>query len=42
MLDDFDFIIAAVSDTSQDIMQNIEAKQATLYDSIETKLRGVQ
>jgi hypothetical protein len=42
MLDDFDFIIAAVSDASQDIMQNTEAKQATMYEKIETELRGVQ
>jgi hypothetical protein len=41
-LDDFDFIIAAVSDASQDIMQNIEAKQAAMYEKIETELRGVQ
>jgi hypothetical protein len=42
MLDDFDFIIAVVSDASQDIMQNTEAKQATMYEKIETELRGVQ
>jgi hypothetical protein len=42
MLDDFDFIIAAVSDASQDILQNNEAKQEAMYDRIETELRGVQ
>jgi hypothetical protein len=42
MLDDFDFIIAVVSDASQDIMQNTEAKQEAMYDRIETELRGVQ
>jgi hypothetical protein len=42
MLDDFDFIITAVSDTSQDIMQNTEAKHEAIYDRIETELRGVQ
>jgi hypothetical protein len=41
-LNDFDFIIAAISYTSQDIMQNTEAKQASMYEKIETKLRGVQ
>jgi hypothetical protein len=42
MLDDFDFIIAVVSDASQDILQNNEAKQEAMYDRIETELRGVQ
>jgi hypothetical protein len=41
-IDDFDFIIAAVSDASQDILQNNEAKQEALYDRIMTELRGVQ
>jgi hypothetical protein len=36
MLDDFDFIIAAVSDASQDIMKNTESKQETMYEKIET------
>ena len=36
MLDEFDFIIGAVSDASQDIMQNTEAKQETMYEKIET------
>jgi hypothetical protein len=42
MLDDFDFIIAVVFDASQDLLQNTEAKQAAMYDRIETELRGVQ
>jgi flagellar hook-basal body complex protein FliE len=41
-LDDFDFIIAAVSDASQDILQKHEAKQEEMYDRIEVELRGVQ
>jgi hypothetical protein len=41
-LDDFDFIIAVVSDTSLDILQNNEAKQEAMYDKIETEMRGVQ
>jgi hypothetical protein len=41
-LDDFDFIIAVVSDASQDIFQNNEAKKESMYDRIETELRGVQ
>jgi hypothetical protein len=40
-LNDFDFIIAAVSGTLQDIMQNTEAKKEAMYDRIETELRGV-
>jgi hypothetical protein len=42
MVDDFDFIIAAVSDASKDILQKTEAKQEAMYDRIETELRGVQ
>jgi hypothetical protein len=41
-VDDFDFIIAAVSDTSEDILQRTKEKQETMYDKIETELRGVQ
>jgi hypothetical protein len=41
-IDDFDFIIAAVSDASQDILQNNEAKKEALYDRIMTEMRGVQ
>jgi hypothetical protein len=42
MVDDFDFIIAAVSDASEDILQRTEEKQEAMYDRIETELRGVQ
>jgi hypothetical protein len=42
MLDDFDFIIAAVSNTSKDIFQINEAKKETMYEKIEVELREVQ
>jgi hypothetical protein len=41
-VDDFDFIIVAVADASQDILQKHEAKQEDMYDRIEVELRGVQ
>jgi len=41
-VDDFDFIIAAVNDTSQEILQKQEAKQEDMYNIIEVKLWGVQ
>jgi hypothetical protein len=41
-LDDFDFIIAAVSNASKDILQRKNTKQEAMYDRIETELRGVQ
>jgi hypothetical protein len=41
-VDDFDFIIVAVADASQDILQKHEAKQEEMYDIIEVELRGVQ
>jgi hypothetical protein len=41
-VDDFDFIIAPVSDASEDILQRNEAKQETMYETIEVELRGVQ
>jgi len=41
MVDDFDFIIAVVSYSSEDILQRNEAKQEAMYDRIETELRGV-
>jgi hypothetical protein len=41
-LDDFDFIMEAVSDASEDILQRNEAKQETMYENIEVELRGVQ
>jgi hypothetical protein len=42
MLDDFDFIITAVSDASEDILQRNETKQETMYERLEAELRGVQ
>jgi hypothetical protein len=41
-LDDFEFIIAVILDVSQDILYNNEAKQAAMYEKIDTELRGVQ
>jgi hypothetical protein len=41
-VDDFNFIITAVSDASGDILQRNEAKQEAMYDRIETELRGVK
>jgi hypothetical protein len=41
-IDDFDFIIVAISDASQDILQNNKAKKESLYDGIVKELRGVQ
>ena len=41
-VDDFDFIIAAMNDTSQEILQKHEAKQEEMYDRVEVELRGVQ
>jgi hypothetical protein len=41
-VDDFNFIIVAVVDASQDILQKHEAKQEEMYDRIEVELRGVQ
>jgi hypothetical protein len=40
--DDFDFIIAALNDASQEIAEKQEAKQEEMYNRIEVKLRGVQ
>ena len=41
-MDDIDLIITVVSDTSEDIFQQNEAKQETMYDRIEKELKGVQ
>jgi hypothetical protein len=41
-VDDFDFIIAAISDASEYILQRNEAKQETMYERIEADLKGVQ
>ena len=35
---DFDFIIAALNDTSQEIMEKEEAKQEEMYEIIEVEL----
>jgi hypothetical protein len=40
--DDFYFIIAALNDASQEIVEKQEAKQEEMYDIIEVELRGVQ
>jgi hypothetical protein len=40
-VNDFDFIIASISDALEDILQRTEAKQETMYGRIEAKLRGV-
>jgi hypothetical protein len=40
--DDFDFIIVALNDASQEIMEKQEAKQEEMYDRIEVELRGVR
>jgi hypothetical protein len=41
-VDDFDFIIIVVADTSQDVLQKHEAKKEDMYDIIEVELSGVQ
>jgi hypothetical protein len=41
-VDEFKFIIAAILDASQDILQKHESKQEEMYDKIEVELRGVQ
>jgi hypothetical protein len=41
-MDDIDFIIVIVLDTSEDILQHNEAKQETMYERIEAELKGVQ
>jgi hypothetical protein len=42
MVDDFNFIIVAVSEVLEYILQRTEEKQEAMYDRIETELRGVQ
>jgi hypothetical protein len=42
MMDGIDFIIVIVLDTSEDILQRNEAKQETMYEIIESELKGVQ
>jgi hypothetical protein len=41
-LDDFNFIIAAVNDASQEILEKQEVKQEQMYNRIEIELQGVQ
>jgi hypothetical protein len=41
-MDDIDFIIATISDTSEDILQRNEEKQETMYERIEVELKGIQ
>jgi hypothetical protein len=38
MVDDFDFIIVAINDASQEILQKHEAKKEEMYDRIEVEL----
>jgi hypothetical protein len=40
--DDFDFIIVELNNASLEIKDEQEAKQETMYDIIEAKIRGVQ
>jgi hypothetical protein len=42
IVDDIDLIIAAVADTSEDILQQNEAKPETMYDEIKAEMKGVQ
>jgi hypothetical protein len=41
-IDDFDFIITTVNDTSQEIFQKHEAKEEEMYNRVEVELRGLQ
>jgi hypothetical protein len=41
-LDDFNFIIAAVNDASQEVLEKQEVKQEQMYNRIEVELQGVQ
>jgi hypothetical protein len=41
-MDDIDFIIVEISDTSEDILQRNEDKQETMYERIEVKVNWVQ
>jgi hypothetical protein len=42
MMDDIDFIIVIVLDTSEDILQRNESKQETMYETFEEEMKGVQ
>jgi hypothetical protein len=41
-VDDIQFIITTVEDTSEDILQRHEVMQETLYDRIEKELKDIQ
>jgi hypothetical protein len=41
-VDEIDLIIADVVDTSEDILQQNEAKKETMYDRIKAEMKGVQ
>jgi hypothetical protein len=41
-VDDFDFIIIAIANASQDFLKKHEAKKEEMYDIIEVELKGVQ
>jgi hypothetical protein len=41
-VDDIQFIITAVEDASEDILQRHEAKQETMYDKIMKELKYIQ
>jgi hypothetical protein len=41
-LDDFNFIIAAVNDASQEILEKQEVKKEHMYNRINIELQGVQ
>jgi hypothetical protein len=40
-VDEFDFIIATISDASQDVLQKHESKHKEMYERIEVELKGV-
>jgi hypothetical protein len=42
MVDDIDIIIIIVSDTLEDILQQIQDKHETMFDRIEADLKGVK
>jgi hypothetical protein len=42
MVDEINLIIAVISNVSEDILQQNEAKHETMYDRIEVELKGVQ
>jgi hypothetical protein len=40
-MDDIDFIIVAILDTSKYVLRHNESKQGTMYERIEAELKGV-